>query len=117
IPTILISAIFRKDHFFFQGYGKMFSEMLHWYKQIFVQDNNSFLLLKNLSLTNVTLSSDTRFDRVAAIAEQAKSIPLIESFKGGNKIVIGGSIWQPDEELLIRFINEEGKNHPAYKYI
>jgi 3-deoxy-D-manno-octulosonic-acid transferase len=116
-PTLLISAIFRKDQFFFKNYGKKFSEMLTWYKQIFVQDENSFQLLKQLSLTNVTQSSDTRFDRVAAIAAQAKTIPLIELFKGENKIMIGGSTWQPDEELLIRFINEEDKNHPAFKYI
>lgn len=106
IPVLLISAIFRKDQLFFRWYGTGFRTLLHWYKQIFVQDEKSFKLLQKFRISNVTLSSDTRFDRVSIIASQVTSIPAIELFKGESKIIIGGSTWQKDEELLIRYINE-----------
>lgn len=117
VPTLLISAIFRKEQLFFRWYGKFFLELLRWYKQIFVQDKDSFQLLKDYGVNNVTLSSDTRFDRVTAIAAQAKSIPLIDLFKGDNKILIGGSTWPKDEKLLIRFINNSEIDSATFRFI
>lgn len=117
VPTLLISAIFRKEQLFFRWYGKFFLELLQWYKQIFVQDKDSFQLLKDYGVNNVTLSSDTRFDRVTAIAAQAKSVPLIDLFKGDNRILIGGSTWPKDEKLLIRFINNSEIDSATFRFI
>ncbi len=115
IPVLLVSAIFRKDQLFFRWYGKGFRKLLHWYKQIFVQEENSLKLLQKYRLNNTTLSSDTRFDRVSFIASQVIPIPTIELFKGENKIIIGGSTWQKDDELLIQYINEN--KNPELKFI
>jgi 3-deoxy-D-manno-octulosonic-acid transferase len=51
---------------------------------------------------------DTRFDRVSEIAKSVKKFPLIESFKGSDPIVIAGSTWPDDEELLADL---DFKNH------
>jgi 3-deoxy-D-manno-octulosonic-acid transferase len=64
-------------------------------------------------MSNYTVSGDTRFDRVAEIAQSAKSIPLVEKFKENQQILIAGSTWKPDEELLVAFI----KQNPNLKII
>jgi 3-deoxy-D-manno-octulosonic-acid transferase len=62
--------------------------------------------LKSFGFKNVSISGDTRFDRVAKIAESSKDIPIVNKFKGNNFLIIAGSTWKPDEELIIRFINQ-----------
>jgi 3-deoxy-D-manno-octulosonic-acid transferase len=107
IPLYQISAIFRKDQLFFKNskLGKWYREMLFQFTHIFVQDKRSEELLSSIGITNASISGDTRFDRVAAIAAGSKNLPLVEKFKGNSKLIIGGSTWKPDEELLAAFIN------------
>jgi 3-deoxy-D-manno-octulosonic-acid transferase len=62
--------------------------------------------LKTVGISNFTVSGDTRFDRVAAIANSAKEIQIVEKFKGNSLLIIAGSTWKPDEELLAAFINQ-----------
>lgn len=105
IPVYLISANFRQKQIFFKWYGGWFRKMLYKFAHIFVQNKKSEQLLKNIGLDNITISGDTRFDRVAEIAKQAKRIEIAEKFKQDNSIIIGGSTWDKDEEIIIEFIN------------
>jgi len=106
IPVYLVSAIFRKDQLFFRWYGGWFRRMLHFYRHLFVQDNPSRDLLKAYGIRPVTVSGDTRFDRVQKIAAAAPAVPFIERFRGDAPLMVGGSTWPPDEELLIRYYHE-----------
>jgi 3-deoxy-D-manno-octulosonic-acid transferase len=72
----------------------------------FVQDDNSKQLLASLNLNNVTISGDTRFDRVWDNAMQPKPLPVIAEFKGNNKVFVAGSTWPPDEKLIAPLINQ-----------
>ena len=102
IPVILISAAFRKEQPFFHWYGGFFRRMLHCYQALFVQDENSRDLLNQIGIRDeVIVAGDTRYDRVAEIAESAKTIPIIEQFKGNTKLIIAGSSWPDDEKLLM----------------
>ncbi len=109
MPLYMVSAIFRKDQQFFKEnlWGKWYRQMLEKITHFFVQDENSANLLKSIGINNYTLSGDTRFDRVAAIAENAPEIPVIDKFKNGNLMLVAGSTWKPDEELLAAFINNQ----------
>jgi 3-deoxy-D-manno-octulosonic-acid transferase len=101
IPTILISAAFRPTQVFFKPHGGLFRKILHCFDYLFVQDDMSVKLLGELGLKeNVIVSGDTRYDRVAEIAKQAQTFPLIEHFKGEHKLIIAGSTWPDDEKLL-----------------
>jgi len=71
-----------------------------------VQNEDSVRLLNDIGLKNVTRAGDTRFDRVATIALNGQQLTLIEQFKGSRKLVVIGSSWKPDEDLIIRYINE-----------
>jgi 3-deoxy-D-manno-octulosonic-acid transferase len=112
IKTYLISGVFRKNQLFFKWYGNFFREALQTFDYFFVQNESSKNLIKSIGLTNVQISGDTRFDRVAAILEQDNSLKYIEEFKYNSiknevltTIVIGSS-WPKDEDLLIQYINQ-----------
>ena len=104
IPLFYISLILNKKSFFFKPYGKWFRKQLDAVTHFFVQDEDTVTLLHNAGYDNVTLCGDTRFDRVAAIAEQVKPFPEVERFINGRKCIIAGSTWPPDERLLNDFL-------------
>lgn len=114
VPTYLISGIFRPDQYFFKGYGKWYRKTLFYFDWFFVQNNESRKLLNSIGLKNVTISGDTRFDRVYQIAQKAKPFPIVEKFSNNHFTVILGSSWKADEELLWDFINDTTKD---IKYI
>jgi 3-deoxy-D-manno-octulosonic-acid transferase len=115
IPLYLISAIFRENQLFFKNtpVGKWYRKMLSGFEHFFVQDEQSVKLLAGIGVTNVTKAGDTRFDRVAEIASNGKDIPLIEKFKENSQLVVAGSTWKPDEDLLIEYIHA----HPEIKFV
>lgn len=107
IPLYIISAIFRENQQFFKAtpWGKWYRKMLNSFAHIFIQNETSAKLLKQIGISHYTVSGDTRFDRVAEIARGAKKFEIVEKFKGNNVTLIAGSTWKPDEELLAAFIN------------
>jgi 3-deoxy-D-manno-octulosonic-acid transferase len=104
VPLFYISLILDKKSFFFKPYGKWFRKQLDAVTHFFVQDEGTVELLHKAGYDNVTLCGDTRFDRVAAIAEQVKPFPEVERFIAGRKCIITGSTWPPDERLLKAFL-------------
>lgn len=106
IPLYLVSANFRKDQHFFRWYGGWFRKLLHSFTHIFVQNENSNNLLKSIGFTNTTVAGDTRFDRVYSIATSAKELPEVQKFAGNSYCIVAGSTWEPDEDLLIQYINQ-----------
>lgn len=105
IATYLVSAIFRPRSIFFRPWGKAWRKALHGYEHIFVQDSASEQLLHNIGVERVSVAGDTRFDRVRDIAREAKPIPVIAHFKGESDLLVAGSTWPKDEELLIELAN------------
>ena len=103
IPTYLISGVFRENQLFFKWYGKWYKQVLIGFTHFFVQDENSKKILLKYNINNVTLSGDTRFDRVFENALSPKNIPLIEKFRGDNILLVGGSTWQPEEQILANY--------------
>lgn len=113
IRTYVVSAIFRRNSVFFRFYGGLWRVALETFDTMFVQNEESRQLLAELGFDNVIVTGDTRFDRVAEIARQAKRIDLVERFKGHHRLFVAGSTWGPDEELLIRMVNE----NPLLKFV
>lgn len=118
IPVYIISAIFRPDQLFFQWYGKSYRQMLDNFTHLFVQDERSRKLLEEFGIRNVSVTGDTRFDRVLDIHKQAREISLVERFVSGTKAkqpitFVAGSSWPQDEEILIPYFHA----HPEMKLI
>lgn len=118
VPVYIISSIFRRDQLFFQWFGYPYRKMLYCFTHLFVQDKRSAELLEEYGITNVTVTGDTRFDRVLDVRKQARELPHVEHFvydKDGCRIptLIAGSSWPQDEDILIPYFNE----HPEMKLI
>ena len=105
IPTYLISGIFREDQVFFQWYGGFYRQALDTFKHFFVQNIKSKELLLDWDYTNVTVSGDTRFDRVVAILDKDNALDFISEFKNDTLTIVVGSSWPKDEFLLANYIN------------
>ncbi len=104
IPTILISGIFRKDQLFFKPYGAWMKNALGTFTHFFVQNDASKRLLESIKFTNITISGDTRFDRVASILNQDNNLDFLNDFTKDKIVMVSGSTWPIDEEYLIQFI-------------
>ena len=113
IPLLLVSGIFRPQQPFFRSWGHFHRSMLHCFTMLFVQNRASADLLAAAGFTRVIVSGDTRFDRVAEIARQQISLPLVEAFVGTGQVVVAGSTWEEDEEELDHYAN----THPEIKFI
>jgi 3-deoxy-D-manno-octulosonic-acid transferase len=100
IPTYLVSGVFRKNQLFFKWYGTWFRKRLQVYTRFYVQDQESALLLAQYGFSNTLVSGDTRFDRVRQIAAEARDIPLVEMFGRGSRLLIAGSAWAADLDLI-----------------
>jgi len=103
--TILVSGIFRENQIFFEWYGKLMRNALKSFDHFFVQNSESKELLKSLAFGNVTISGDTRFDRVYKILKQKKTLDFVDQFKNDQLTIVAGSTWKEDEVLLIDYIN------------
>ncbi|MEJ6981933.1 glycosyltransferase N-terminal domain-containing protein [Pedobacter sp. P351] len=112
-PLIVISSIFRESQPFFKWYGNLNRKILRFVNHFFVQDETSKKLLADINLTNVTVSGDTRFDRVAENAANPKQFDKVKAFCGNFKIFIAGSTWPEDEALIANLLHE----CPEWKFI
>lgn len=108
IPILSIASIFRSEQLFFKSYGGFYRGILKKFSYFFVQNFSSADLLKSIGIQTLEVAGDTRFDRVAEIVSKAERIPLAEKFKGKEKVLVIGSAWPEDMEVLAPFINEQG---------
>ncbi len=116
IPTYIISAIFRPGQVFFRPWGGIFRQMLCCYEHLYVQDERSRKLLGTISVDNVTVAGDTRFDRVTAIRAAGHDVAEVECFKDavpGSFTMVFGSSWDRDEEVYFPWL----KKHPEVRAI
>jgi 3-deoxy-D-manno-octulosonic-acid transferase len=112
-PHYIISGIFRKDQAFFKWYGSLHRKMLCWASHIFVQNKESRELLGRIGIKHVTVSGDTRFDRVEFNAKNPIEIKTIEEFCGNDPVFIAGSTWSDDEKIIAYLL----KIYPKWKFI
>ncbi|WP_418512854.1 3-deoxy-D-manno-octulosonic acid transferase [Corallibacter sp.] len=114
LKAILISALFRKDQSFFKFYGKGMREALFAFEHIFTQDNSSKELLESIHYNSVTISGDTRFDRVYNQLKIDNTLDFVNTFKQNKLCVVAGSTWPEDENLLIDFINNHQNDNVKF---
>ncbi len=110
IPTLLVSGVFRKNQIFFKSYGSFMRKALGSFDHFFLQDEYSEVLLKNIGFKNLTVSGDTRFDRVSHQIEMDNTLRFAEEFKGDSICIVCGSTWPEDEVLLLDYINSAPEN-------
>ncbi len=110
IPVYSVSSIFREDQHFFRWYGSFFKSDLLKVNHFFVQNQTSKDLLKSLGIKNVSVTGDTRFDRVIAIAEKSIHVEGIKNYTLNSRSVIAGSTWPEDEGVLFNAFKQMPAN-------
>lgn len=113
VPVYSVSSIFREGQIFFKWYARSYTKVLRCFTHFYVQDETSARLLATLGITDVTVTGDTRADRVLSIKEQSSPLPLVAAFTQERRVFIAGSSWGPDEDIFIPFFNE----HPDWRMI
>jgi len=105
IPLYVVSAIFRPSQMFFKKGGVWYRNILKSVTHFYIQDEKSAELLKSIGFENYSVVGDTRFDRVSEIAASAPKFEEIEKIISGKKVLVAGSTWPPDEDILVEYIN------------
>ena len=114
VPMFSVSSIFRNEQLFFKSYGGFYRNILKKFSHFFVQNDESIRLLKSIDIQNCTKAGYTRFDRVNEMVKRGDEISIVKKFKNNEKVMVIGSCWPEDLDVLIPFINE---NYYSIKFI
>lgn len=114
IPLLMVSGVYRSNQVFFKWYGGFYKKMLDCFTHFFVQNVDSKEhLQKIIPADKITVTGDTRCDRVINIAETFTEIPGIAAFCKNAKVIVAGSTWEDDEAEWTHFV----RNYPEIKFI
>ena len=114
LKAVLISAAFRKNQSFFKFYGNELRQALFAFDHIFTQNEVSKTLLQSINYNAVTVSGDTRFDRVSSQLQQDNHLGFIETFKNNKLCIVAGSTWPEGETMLANYINTEAPKNVKF---
>lgn len=104
IPTLLVAAIFRKDQIFFKWYGGLYRKILQLFSFIMVQDSASAKLIEPMyPKDQIFITGDTRFDRVLDTVQHKQNFEWI-NYLSSDPIIITGSTWDSDHQLIAKLI-------------
>ena len=104
IPLISVSSIFRTNQLFFKWYGKEYRKLLLGVHHFFVQNEHSKNLLETIGVKNITVSGDTRLDRVYELLNQDNQLEKITHFVRNQLCFVAGSTWEEDYNLINDFL-------------
>lgn len=114
IPLLMISGIYQPRQPFFKWYGGFYRKMLESFSHFFLQNQSSKVQLESLvDPAKITVSGDTRCDRVIQIAENFTELEAIGDFCGSSRVIVAGSTWEDDEIEWTHFV----RTHPEIKFI
>lgn len=106
VPVYLASGNFRPGQLFFRWYGNWYRRFLDLFTHIFVQNRKSEKLLAGIGQDRVSVAGDTRFDRVHDLKSTTFSHTALESFGKNSAVIVAGSTWDKDEQLLAHVYKE-----------
>lgn len=107
IPTFLIAGRFHcKQIFSFPVIGRWFASHLKAFTHFFLLEEESGKWLEKWGYKNYSVNGDTRMDRVIQNKLSVQPNHWVENFKGEHLLVIGGSTWEKEEEILHRWYLE-----------
>ena len=100
IPALLISALIRDNSVFFKPYGALHRLMIKQFSHIICLNDRSADNLKKLGVTSYSVIGDPLFDNAYINSRKEYSNPVIERFKGTDRLFVAGSI-DTDRDLKL----------------
>ncbi|MBK7483468.1 MAG: hypothetical protein IPI72_12190 [Flavobacteriales bacterium] len=85
--------------------------LLRCYTHLFVQDDRSRKLLASIGIGQVSVSGDTRFDRVKAVVDTNSSLPIAAAFRKATSypVLVAGSTWPADDVCIAKALRTFGR--------
>ena len=114
IKTYLISAHITRSSVFFRWYGNAYRKILFTYNHIFASDKKSYLNLKELGLSSISVCGDPLFDNAYSISQQKWDDCIIDKFTKWEKVFIAGSI---SDERDLMLVSRLANKHQDTKFI
>lgn len=105
IPGAVISAYIPDEHWLLKWPGSVFIRRLGQFDRLFLQDRQSEANLARFGLNKTIVCGDTRIDRVLANRQEPWSAPKTEAFCRGRKVLVIGSNWPKDDDVLLPVIS------------
>lgn len=111
IPIYLFCATFPNSSFWnYRGFHSALKNVLNYFTGIYTVSQHETNLFKKTGIdTPVHTSVDTRFDRIISVIEKSqKELPILPEsyFQPDDIILVAGSTWQPDVDILIPALYE-----------
>ena len=114
VKLVSISTLLRKNQIYFKGYGGFFARILKNIDYFFVQNEETKTLLESIGIKDITLSGDTRYDRVLQHKEAAtETDSILSNFSAKRPVLIVGSSWESEEKIIKQFL----ESNPETKVI
>ncbi len=115
IPIYLINATKPSNKFFAHSFiaRRFIKSNMHLFNRIFtIGESHSNYFVKLGLRYNVHTLSDTRFDRICKFVKESGNFPIIPKllFDENELILVAGSIWEQDEDILIPAIQKVKKD-------
>lgn len=104
IPTYVFSAVVNKNSSFLAKWWREF--LFGQLTKIFVVSNDDKNALSENLQKKTEVIGDTRFDQVFARLENPKPLPIVFHQDAAKSMVVCGSTWSEDEEVLVKVISE-----------
>ncbi len=108
IPFYYTSFITRENQYFWKI--PTFKTILKSCSHFFVQNEESAIILEQKGILNYSITGDCRVDRVLEIVEKEYKNPIIEAFKGDSQLLIVGSAWEKEKELIFALLTKLPNN-------
>jgi 3-deoxy-D-manno-octulosonic-acid transferase len=103
IPLLLVSArVTPKSRFITSPLAPLYRQAFRCFTHIFTQDQASLALIQAFAgEIGLSVSSDTRYDRVLANRVGFAPLPAIDAFVADRLCLVAGSTWPADEHHLL----------------
>lgn len=100
-----LSTLMRKNQVFFKWYGGIFRSNLKKFSHFFVQNEETKNLLNSIKIHQVSITGDTRYDRVIKRKNNIRPNKIIQNWIKEEKAWVIGSSWKKDEEICVPIVN------------
>ena len=98
---------------FFKKWTSYFNSAIKKFDAVFVSNESSKNLIEQIGNKNVFICGDLRYDSIISNLDN-KYNKIISEFINNKKCIVFGSIWDEDEKLIIKYVNESKRD---LKYI
>lgn len=87
--------------------GFFYKEYCNQFDKVFASNLRAYEFFNKIDKSKTIISKDTRYDRINNVVEKAQILEKFQKFKTDKLILVAGSTWLEDEQLLSKVQNDK----------